>query len=149
MGERDTAEGMALDAALMPLITSVSIACGGHAGSGDLMRRTASVAQQHGVAMGAHPGLPDRETFGRTERPVTANEIRALVSEQVMVCGRVLKTEGFTLRHVKPHGALYTMAARDEGSQKPLSRPCATLTASFCCMPWLDRCWRVQERRPG
>ena len=114
MGERDTAEGMALDAALMPLITSVSIACGGHAGSRDLMRRTASVAQQHGVAMGAHPGLPDRETFGRTERPITANEIRALVSEQVMVCGRVLKTEGFTLRHVKPHGALYTMAARDE-----------------------------------
>ena len=67
------------------------IACGGHAGSRDLMRRTASVAQQHGVAMRAHPGLPDRETFGRTERPVTANEIRALVSEQVMVCGRVLK----------------------------------------------------------
>jgi 5-oxoprolinase (ATP-hydrolysing) subunit A len=114
MGERDTAEGLALDAALMPLITSVSIACGAHAGSHDLMRRTAAVAQQHGVAMGAHPGLPDRETFGRAERAVTPNEIRALVSEQVMACGQVLQAEGFTLRHVKPHGALYTMAARDE-----------------------------------
>lgn len=114
MGERDTAEGLALDAALMPLITSVSIACGGHAGSRDLMRRTASVAQQHGVAMGAHPGLPDRETFGRADRPVRASEVRALVTEQVTTCGDILKTEGVTLRHVKPHGALYTMAARNQ-----------------------------------
>jgi UPF0271 protein len=114
LGERDTPEGLALDAALMPLITSVSIACGGHAGSDDLMRRTGSVAQQYGVAMGAHPGLPDRHSFGRAERPVMADEIRALVTEQVMRCGRVLETEGFTLRHVKPHGALYNMAARDE-----------------------------------
>jgi len=114
MGERDTAEGLALDAALMPLMTSVSIACGGHAGSRDLMRRTASVAQKHGVVIGAHPGLPDRQTFGRAERRVPANEIRVLVSEQVMTCGRVMETEGFKLRHVKPHGALYNMAAGNE-----------------------------------
>ena len=114
MGERDSADGLALDAALMPLITSVSIACGGHAGNRDLMRRTASVAQQHGVAVGAHPGLPDRQTFGRAERRLPANEIRILVSEQVMTCGRVVETEGVTLRHVKPHGALYNMAAGNE-----------------------------------
>ena len=107
MGERDTDEGLALDIALMPLITSVNIACGGHAGSPDLMCRTASVAQQYGVVIGAHPGLPDRQTFGRAERDIPPNEIRALVSEQVMTCGRVMKTEGYTLRHVKPHGALY------------------------------------------
>jgi 5-oxoprolinase (ATP-hydrolysing) subunit A len=115
MGERDTAEGLALDAALMPLITSVSIACGGHAGSRDLMRRTASLAQKHGVAIGAHPGLPDRQTFGRAERRIPDNELRVLVSEQVMTCGRVMETEGFKLRHVKPHGALYNMAAGNEG----------------------------------
>jgi 5-oxoprolinase (ATP-hydrolysing) subunit A len=114
MGERDTAEGTALDAALMPLITSVSIACGGHAGSRELMRRTASVAQQHGVIVGAHPGLPDRQTFGRTERSIPAKEIKALVTEQVTSCARVMETEGIKLRHVKPHGALYNMAARNE-----------------------------------
>ena len=114
MGERDTAEGLALDAALMPLITSVSIACGGHAGSDELMRRTAVLAQRHGVAIGAHPGLPDRDTFGRAERPVMASDVRSLVTEQVSTCSRVLKREGSTLRHVKPHGALYNMAARDE-----------------------------------
>lgn len=131
MGERDTADGMALDAALMPLITSVNIACGGHAGSPDLMRRTASAAQQHGVTIGAHPGLPDRETFGRAERPVRANEIRALVSEQVLACGRVLQTEGFTLRHVKPHGALYTMAARDEEIAEAIVRGVRDVDASL------------------
>jgi UPF0271 protein len=115
MGERETAEGLALDAALMPLITSVNIACGGHAGSRNLIRRTASLAQQHGVVVGAHPGLPDRQTFGRVERDVTRKDIRGLVSEQVRTCSRVLDDEGLRLRHVKPHGALYNMAAKNEG----------------------------------
>jgi UPF0271 protein len=99
----------------MPLITSVNIACGGHAGSQDLMRRTASIAQQRGVQIGAHPGLPDRQTFGRAERPITADEVRIVVSEQVMICRRVMESEGFKLRHVKPHGALYNTAARNQG----------------------------------
>jgi UPF0271 protein len=120
MGERDTSEGLALDAALMPLITSVNIACGGHAGGRDLMRRTASVAQKHGVAIGAHPGLPDPQTFGRVERDIPPNEIRALVSEQVTTCGRVIESEGVKLRHVKPHGALYNMAARNEPIAKAI-----------------------------
>ena len=115
MGERDSPHGWGLDAALMPLLTSVNIACGGHAGSTDLMRRTAAVAHEHHVAIGAHPGFPDRSTFGREERHGTANEIRALVSEQVMTCRTVLEAEGLTLRHLKPHGALYNMATRDEG----------------------------------
>jgi UPF0271 protein len=114
MGERETAAGLALDAALMPFITSVSIACGGHAGSPDVIRRTASVARKHGVAVGAHPGLADRETFGRAERVIPANDIRSFVGEQVLACRHVLEAEGLTLRHVKPHGALYNMAARDE-----------------------------------
>jgi UPF0271 protein len=114
MGERDSAEGLALDAALMPLVTSISIACGGHAGCPDLIRRTASMAQQYGVGIGAHPGLPDRQTFGRAEHHLPPAEIQDLVAEQVMTCHRVLQSEGLTLRHVKPHGALYNMAARDE-----------------------------------
>jgi len=111
MGERDTAEGLALDAALMPLVTSVSIACGGHAGNRELIRRTAAVARQHGVAIGAHPGLQDRQNFGRAERHLPADEVRTLISEQVLTCSRAVETEGCALRHVKPHGALYNMAA--------------------------------------
>jgi 5-oxoprolinase (ATP-hydrolysing) subunit A len=111
MGERDNADGLALDAALMPFITSVNIACGGHAGSPDLIRRTALVAHEHGVAIGAHPGFPDRQTFGRTERHMEADQVRALVTEQVLTCRRIVEREGLKLRHVKPHGALYNMAA--------------------------------------
>ena len=114
VGERETAEGLALDAALMPLLTSVSIACGGHAGSPDLIRRTAAAAREHGVAIGAHPGLPDRETFGRAERAIPSDVIQSVVAEQVAACRQVLAADGLRLRHVKPHGALYNMAARDE-----------------------------------
>ena len=135
MGERDTAEGMALDAALMPLITSVNIACGGHAGSGILCAgrplSRSNTGWPWGLIRVCRTGKPS-DARSALSRPTKS----ALVSEQVMVCGRVLKTEGFTLRHVKPHGALYTMAARDEEIAEPLFQPCATLTASFCCMPW-------------
>jgi UPF0271 protein len=131
MGEREDAEGLAVDAALMPLITSVSIACGGHAGSPDLIRRTATVAQQQGVSIGAHPGLPDRQTFGRSERRIPASEIRALVAEQVLLCRRVLQNEGITLRHVKPHGALYNMAASDEETADAIVTAVSEVDASL------------------
>jgi 5-oxoprolinase (ATP-hydrolysing) subunit A len=122
MGERDDADGLAVDAALMPLMTSVNIACGGHAGSPDLIRRTALIAHQHGVAIGAHPGLPDRHTFGRTERAMAADQIRALVSEQVLACRRGVERERLKLRHVKPHGALYNMAASNDEAANAVVR---------------------------
>jgi 5-oxoprolinase (ATP-hydrolysing) subunit A len=111
MGERDTSEGRAIDAEMMPLITSVNIACGGHAGKPDLMRRTAQLATQHGVAIGAHPGLPDSEHFGRRERSVASEEITALVVSQIETLADVLARDHLALTHVKPHGALYNMAA--------------------------------------
>lgn len=113
LGERETAEGQAIDADMMPLITSVNIACGGHAGTPELMRRTAHLAAQHGVAIGAHPGFPDPEHFGRTERPISSAEIEALVITQIETLAAVLTADGLTLTHVKPHGALYNMAARN------------------------------------
>ena len=114
MAERDSVEGLSLDAALMPFITSVNIACGGHAGSRELMRRTAALAVEHGVALGAHPGLADRQTFGRVEREIQAGEVETLMSEQLMTCAGLLEADGLRLRHVKPHGALYNLAARNE-----------------------------------
>ena len=111
LGERETAEGQAIDADMMPLITSVNIACGGHAGTPDLMRRTAQLAAQHGVAIGAHPGLPDREHLGRRERSISSEEIDALMVNQIETLADVLARDHLALTHVKPHGALYNMAA--------------------------------------
>lgn len=113
MGEREAAAGHALDAELMPFITSVNIACGGHAGSPALMRKTALLAAQHGVAIGAHPGLPDRKEFGRIPRSLPSAEIQSLVTEQIQSLAAILVQEGFSLTHVKPHGALYNKAATD------------------------------------
>jgi 5-oxoprolinase (ATP-hydrolysing) subunit A len=113
LGERESAEGQALDADMIPLITSVNIACGGHAGTSKLMRRTARLASQHGVAIGAHPGLPDPEHFGRTERVMSAGAIRTLMISQIETLASVLAAESLSLAHVKPHGALYNMAARN------------------------------------
>lgn len=104
----DLGEGAGHDAELMPLITSANIACGAHAGDEATMRATVALAQKHGVAIGAHPGFADRDNFGRRELPVSPDDVHALVLDQV----RKLQRLG-PVRHVKPHGALYNMAARD------------------------------------
>jgi len=109
----DLGEGAGHDAALMPLITSANIACGAHAGDEATMRATVRLAMQHGVAIGAHPGFPDREHFGRRELPLSADEVHALVLRQIRKLQMVAQYEGTRLSHVKPHGALYNLAARD------------------------------------
>ena len=98
----------------MSLISSANIACGYHAGDGDSMRETVALAHRNGVAVGAHPSFPDREHFGRREMPLTPAEVRECVIAQVEALARIAAAEGSSLRHVKPHGALYNMAARDE-----------------------------------
>lgn len=104
----DLGEGAGHDAELMPLITSANIACGAHAGDAATMQATVALALQHGVALGAHPGFADREHFGRRELPLSLGEVRTLATEQI----ETLRALG-PLRHVKAHGALYNMAARD------------------------------------
>jgi len=113
MGARGTPEGLAIDAEMMSFISSVNIACGGHAGSAELMRRTAQLAAAHGVAIGAHPGLRDPEQFGRMERKLAPHDIENLLTDQIKTLVNVLGPGCFTLTHVKPHGALYNMAAMD------------------------------------
>lgn len=113
MAEYDTPELLAREAELMPLITSVNIACGAHAGHPDLMRRTARLASQHTVAIGAHPGFPDTEEFGRRDRQASAEEVESLLSAQLKTLAEVVTLERLTLSHVKLHGALYNLAASD------------------------------------
>lgn len=104
----DLGEGAGQDAALMPLITSANIACGAHAGDPATMRATVALARTHDVAIGAHPGFDDAEHFGRCELRLATGEVRALVARQIAA----LRAIG-PVRHVKPHGGLYTLAARD------------------------------------
>ncbi len=104
----DLGEGCGHDAGIMPYITSASIACGGHAGDVATMRAAAELARRHGVAVGAHPGYPDREYFGRRERSLPPGEVERLVAEQVAALQAMAPVV-----HVKPHGALYNQAARD------------------------------------
>ncbi|MBL0883234.1 MAG: LamB/YcsF family protein [Chitinophagaceae bacterium] len=109
----DLGEGMPNDTALMPYISSANIACGFHAGDEDTMRRTIALAIEHGVAIGAHPGFPDKKNFGRTEMQFPKEDIVSIVSEQVYIMLDLVFALGGKLQHVKPHGALYNMSARD------------------------------------
>jgi 5-oxoprolinase (ATP-hydrolysing) subunit A len=109
----DLGEGAPHDAEIMPLISSANIACGVHAGDAALMQSTVELAVKHGVAIGAHPSLDDRENFGRRELPVTPGQVRALVVAQTRLLQAIARQSGAKVRHVKPHGALYNMCARD------------------------------------
>lgn len=110
----DVGEGSLNEAALIPLLTSASIACGGHAGDERSMTEAVLRAFQAGVAVGAHPSFPDRENFGRRELPVTGSEVRGWITGQVEALRIVIDRLkiGVGLRHVKLHGALYNLAAR-------------------------------------
>jgi UPF0271 protein len=109
----DLGEGAGHDAELMPLITSANIACGAHAGDAATMRATVELALRHGVAIGAHPGFADRENFGRRELPISPTDAFALVVQQAGALIVEARRQGGDVAHVKLHGALYNMAARD------------------------------------
>jgi UPF0271 protein len=130
----DMGEGMATDAAIFPFISSANIACGGHAGDADTMRRTVELALMHGVAIGAHPSYPDREGFGRVDilgvslRP---EDLPGLLFEQMHRLQSVCGEFGVRLRHVKPHGALYNRAAVDVAVSTLVVRAVADLDDSL------------------
>lgn len=108
----DLGEGGGHDGELMPWVTSANIACGIHAGDVDTMRAAVNLARQHGVAIGAHPSLNDRRNFGRKEMNVSAREVHLYVLTQTKLLQIIARQCGVRVGHVKPHGALYTLAAR-------------------------------------
>lgn len=118
----DTGEGIGNDEDLMPYITSASIACGYHAGDGQTMRDTVLLAKEYGVAIGAHPSFDDRENFGRIEMDCTPAEVYDLVVHQVKLLEQIAVECEAYLHHVKPHGALYNMAARDQRLARAIAR---------------------------
>lgn len=102
------------DAGIMPLISVANVACGFHASDPSVMRQTVRLAKQNGVRVGAHPSYPDRDGFGRRRMEMEAEELSACIIYQVGALKGFLDAEGMTLNHVKPHGALYGAAWRDE-----------------------------------
>ena len=113
MGEGFGLYRMGNDAGLMPFIDLANVACGFHASDPSIMRATVRLAKQHGVKVGAHPSLPDMQGFGRRAMAVTPAEVEDFVIYQVGALKAFLDSEAMPLNHVKPHGALYGMAARD------------------------------------
>jgi len=109
----DLGEGSDGDEELLGIVTSCSIACGGHAGDNVTMTETVRHALSNGVAIGAHPGYPDRENFGRTSRYLNGNELLESLAAQVTILAEVCAPLGAILSHVKPHGALYNDAVND------------------------------------
>lgn len=113
MGESFGAWHMGQDAAVIGLVSSANIACGFHAGDPACMRTTVGLALKHEVNIGAHPGLPDLVGFGRREMQLTAQQVYDLMVVQIGALQAVAQSQGGRVRHVKAHGALYNMAARD------------------------------------
>ncbi|GCD82331.1 LamB/YcsF family protein [Parageobacillus thermoglucosidasius] len=107
---------------ILQYVTSVNIACGFHAGDPLVMRKTVQMALEQNVAIGAHPGFPDLLGFGRRNMAVTPDEAYAYVVYQVGALSAFVKAEGGTLTHVKPHGALYNMAAKDAVLAEAIAR---------------------------
>jgi UPF0271 protein len=122
MGESYGAWKMGADAAIMPLISSANIACGFHAGDPATIRATVGLAAEHGVAIGAHPSLPDLAGFGRRAMKISPQEMYDLVIYQAGAVEAFARAAGGRLHHVKCHGALYNMAASDEGLSEAMVR---------------------------
>jgi 5-oxoprolinase (ATP-hydrolysing) subunit A len=122
------------DDLLLRSITSGSVACGFHAGDPSVIRRTVRAASRAGVAIGAHPSFPDLIGFGRREMNMEPREIADLVLYQVGAVNAIARAEGATLRHVKPHGALYNMSVRRSEVAEAIARAVASFDDGLLLM---------------
>jgi UPF0271 protein len=131
VGESYGAWRLGDEQALFPHITSANVACGFHAGDPGVMRATVQLAREHGVAVGAHPGFPDLQGFGRREMRLTPREVEDLTVYQIGALAALAGAEGVRLRHVKAHGALYNMAAVNAGLADAIARATAAVDQSL------------------
>lgn len=134
LGESFGAYTIGLDAQVIPHVSSVNIACGYHAGDPVVMEKTVALAKEHGVAIGAHPGFPDLMGFGRRPMNITPAEAGVYVKYQLGALLAFVKAQGLKLQHVKPHGALYNMAAKDEALAKAIAQSVASVDSNIRLM---------------
>jgi UPF0271 protein len=131
MGESFGAYTIGADAEVMASISSANVACGYHGGDPAVMRRTVRLAREAGVAVGAHPGFQDLAGFGRREMRLAPQEIEDMVLYQIGALAAIARSEGVRLQHVKAHGALYNMAAKDRASADAIARAVAAFDRSL------------------
>lgn len=117
----DMGEGMPNDAAIVPWISSANIACGFHAGDDETIADTITLCKKQNVAIGAHPGFKDKANFGRTNIRLSDRELYELVTLQLFVMDAACRKQQTAMHHVKPHGALYNMAAKDEAMSRTIA----------------------------
>jgi len=148
----DLGEGMPHDASLMEFISSANIACGGHAGDIDSVKRTVDLALTHGVAIGAHPSYPDRTNFGRKDlldSVLQPEQLPALIVAQVSLLQRICSEFGTRIHHVKPHGALYNRAARDHLVAELICQAIIEIDPTFVLYGLSGSCMREQALKKG
>jgi 5-oxoprolinase (ATP-hydrolysing) subunit A len=131
----DLGEGCGLDAELMPLITSANICCGFHAGDAARAHAALELAARHGVQVGAHPGFADREYFGRRTLALSESAIFELCVYQIGALAGLAKAVGIPLRYVKPHGALYNQACRDDAVARPIVQAAKLMQLPVMALP--------------
>ena len=131
----DLGEGAPYDGELMPLITSANVCCGEHAGDAATMAATLELARQHGVAVGAHPGYPDRAGFRRVERAYPRKELIDTIVGQIAALGDAAREVGIAIAYVKPHGALYNQGCRDRGVADAIVDAIATFQLPLVALP--------------
>lgn len=110
----DVGEGINNEAELLPFIQSCNIACGGHAGDEQLMRKIVRLALNYNVKIGAHPSYPDKENFGRKTIKIYSDDLKTSIQSQINLLNRIILEEGGVLNHIKPHGALYNDVAKNK-----------------------------------
>lgn len=131
----DLGEGCGFDDRLMPLVTSASVATGAHAGDDSVAMATMMLARRHGVVVGAHPGYPDRENFGRKPRRLSSDQVERLVFDQCSHLVRLARSIGVVIPYVKPHGALYNQAVVEAPVALGLVRAVGRLGIGLMTMP--------------
>jgi UPF0271 protein len=140
---------MGVDAELIPLVTSVNVACGAHAGDPATILRTIETAARHDVAVGAHPGYPDLIGFGRRDLEMSAADLRASLIVQVGAVMAAARVVGVPVRHVKPHGALYNRAARDPAVAGTIAEAIADLDPALVLVGLSGSCSLEAGRAAG
>jgi UPF0271 protein len=131
VGEASSRGAAQRDSALMSHITSANVACGFHAGNPEVMRAIVILAREHGVAVGAHPGFPDPDGFGRRELQFSAPDVEDFVAYQIGALADIAAAEGVRLRHIKPHGALFNMAVRSVALADAIARAAMVIDRSL------------------
>ena len=146
LGESFGAYTLGMDERILEVISSANIACGFHAGDPEVMRKTVGLALKNGVAIGAHPGLPDLVGFGRRNLAVTPKEVYAMMVYQIGALWAFAKAEGAKVRHVKAHGALYNMAAADEKLAEALAEAVYKVDGELILFG-LSGSWMIKKAR--